>query len=59
MGEAHVDETILTRGWDILGACWHKLDGLRAQYGHIYAQRDEVDLFASGWQVSCLLSSIG
>jgi hypothetical protein len=59
MGEAHVDETILTRGWDMLDTCWHKLDSLRTQYGHIHAQTEEVDLFASGWQVSSLLSSIG
>jgi hypothetical protein len=56
MGEAHVDETILTRGWDMLDTCWHKLDSLRTQYGHIHAQMEEVDLFASGWQVCSLLS---
>jgi hypothetical protein len=58
MGEAHVDETILTRGWDMLDTCWHKLDRLRTQYGHVHAQTEEVDLFASGWQVSSLLSSL-
>jgi hypothetical protein len=59
MCEDHVDETILTRGWDMLETCWHKLDGLRTQYGHVHAQMEEVDLFASGWQVSSHFSSIG
>jgi hypothetical protein len=43
----------------MLVTCWHKLDGLRTQYGRISSQTKEADLFASGWQVSSFLSSIG
>jgi hypothetical protein len=48
MGESHVNEQLLHGSWNYLDACWRKLDELR---NHGQRHEEEVDRFASGWQL--------